>query len=204
MSLPSPLNVAIERAIEAMLVLDPDTRQRLDALDGKLIRFVVTSPRLSLALSVTGGKVFVVGSADESADTTLTGTAAALRSLTAGNDALYRGEVRIEGDLATGQQLKEILAGLDPDWEEFVAPLLGDTLTHKLGTMTRQLGQWMTRTRESLRENSRDYLQEEAELLATETQVRHYCDDVDDLRAAADRLEARVRKLEHRREERNS
>ena len=32
MSLPTPLNVAIEKAIEALLVLDPETRSRLAQL----------------------------------------------------------------------------------------------------------------------------------------------------------------------------
>ncbi len=196
MSLPTPLNVAIEQAIEALLVLDPDTRARLAGIDGKLIRIVVTSPPLSLALSVVDGKVHVVGGADDSADTTITGSARALRSLSQGNDALYRGDVSIEGDLHTGQQLKEILAGLDIDWEEFLAPLLGDALTHRLGSLSRQFGNWVTRTRSSLQQNSRDYLQEETQMLAPESQVRHYCRDVDELRAAADRLEARVRQLE--------
>lgn len=196
MSLPSPLNVAIERAIEALLVLDPDTRSRLATLEGKLIRIVVTAPTLSLALSVVGGRVFVVGEADDSADTTITGSAVALRSLTTGNAALYRGEVKIEGDLAAGQQMKAILGALDPDWEEFVAPFLGDALTHRLGTLGRYLGAWMTRTRESLRENTHDYLEEEAQLLAPESQVRHFCQEVDELRARADRLDARLRRLE--------
>lgn len=198
MSLPTPLNVAIEKAIEALLVLDPDTRSRLAAIDGKLIRIVVSAPAVSLALSINDGKVYVVGEADDAADTTIRGSAAALRSLSAGNDALYRGEVSIEGDLHTGQQLKEILADLDPDWEEFLAPLLGDALTHRLGSLSRNLGNWLNRTRDSLRQNTHDYLQEETDMLVAETQVRHFCSEVDELRAAADRLEARVRRLERK------
>ncbi len=199
MSLPTPLNVAIERAIEALLVLDPETRARLSSIDGKLIRINVTAPAVSLALSIVDGKVYVVGDADDTADTTITGSASALRSLTSGNDALYRGDVSIEGDLHTGQQLKAILGALDPDWEEFISPVLGDALTHRLGTLGRQFGDWLSRTRSSLQQNSRDYLQEEAELLAPESQVRHFCSEVDEVRAAADRLEARVRQVERQR-----
>ncbi|MGQ7846678.1 ubiquinone biosynthesis accessory factor UbiJ [Granulosicoccus sp. 3-233] len=196
MSLPTPLNVAIEQAIEALLVLDPETRARLSAIEGKLICIRVSAPALSLALSVVDGKVHVVGDADDAADTTISGSARALRSLTAGNEALYRGEVSIEGDLHTGQQLKDILAGLDPDWEEFMAPVLGDAVTHRLGTLGRQFGGWLTRTRSSLQQNSRDYLQEESQLLAVDTQVRDFCSQVDEVRAAVDRLAARVQRLE--------
>lgn len=193
----TPLHIVVERAIEAVLTLDPDTRQRLDVLDGKLIRLDVRSPSLSLCLSICDGRVFVVGGEAE-ADTTLSGTALALRSLMAGNAALYRGEVIIEGDLAVGSQLKEILAGLDPDWEEALSPWLGDGLTHRLGTLSRQLTHWLSRSRRSLGSDTRDYLQEELEWLAPPTLVKEFCSDVDELRTAADRLAARVRRLEKR------
>ncbi len=196
MSLPMPLNVVLEQSIEALLKLDPETRERLSSLDGKLIRVNVSSPPLSVALSVADGKVYVVGDATTPADTTISGSLTALRSLAGGNDAVYRGEVTLEGDLGAGQQLKEILAGIDPDWEEIVSPLLGDTLAYRLGAAGRHLGSWLERTRSSLRQNTGEYLQEEAEVLAPNSAVREYCNAVDEVRAAADRLEARLRRLE--------
>ncbi len=196
MSLPMPLNVVLEQSIEALLKLDPETRERLASLDGKLIRVNVSSPPLSVAVSVAAGKVYVVGDASTPADTTISGSLAALRSLAGGNDAVYRGDVTLEGDLGTGQQLKEIIAGIDPDWEEIVSPLLGDTLAYRLGAAGRQLGNWLERTRASLHQNTGEYLQEEAEVLAPNSAVREFCDEVDDVRAAADRLEARLRRLE--------
>ena len=196
MSLPLPLKVVLEHSIEALLKLDPDTRERIASLDGKLIRINVSAPSLSVAISVTDGKVYVVGDATTPADTTISGSLAALRSLAGGNDALYKGEVTLEGDLRAGQKLKEILAGIDPDWEEIVSPLLGDTLAYRLGSAGRQLGNWLERTRASLQQNTGEYLQEEAEVLAPNSAVREFCAAVDDVRAAADRLEARLRRLE--------
>lgn len=196
MSLPMPLNVVLEQSIEALLKLDPETRERLSGLDGKLIRINVTSPSLSVALAVTGGKVYVVAESTTPADTIISGSLAALRSLAGGNDAVYRGEVTLEGDLGTGQQLKEIMAGIDPDWEEIISPLVGDTLAHRLGSAGRQLGHWLQRTRDSLRQNTSEYLQEEVEVLAPNYAVRDFCNEVDEVRAAADRLEARLRRVE--------
>ncbi len=196
MSLPMPLNIVFEQSIEALLKLDPETRERLASLDGKLIRINVSAPSLSVAMSVTDGKVFVVGDATTPADTTISGSLAGLRSLAGGNDALYKGEVTLEGDLGAGQRLKEIIAGIDPDWEEIVSPWLGDTLAYRLGVAGRQLSDWLERTRTSLQQNTSDYLQEEVEVLAPNSAVREFCNEVDDVRAAADRLEARLRRLE--------
>ncbi len=199
MDLPFPFRAAIERGIEALLTLDPDTRSRLAALDGKVIAINVTSPALGVVVSIVDGQVFLPGSVDSAADTTLTGSLNALRSLAGGNDALYRGDVTIEGDIGVGQQLKELLADLDPDWEEFLSPLLGDTVVHRAGIVTSAVGDWMQRTQNALRQNTADYLQEEVELLAPVSQVRAFCLDVDELRASADRLDARIKKIEEAR-----
>ena len=196
MSFPAPLNIAIEQGIELLLKLDPDTRGRLHSLDDKLIRINVTSPEITLALSITGGRAYVVDSIDKPADTTITGSLAALRSLIRGNDALYRGEVTIEGDISAGQQIKQIIGGIDPDWEEWISPLLGDAAAHRLGSAGRQFGGWLERTRSSLQQDLSEYLQEESYVLAPNSEVREFCGEVDELRAAADRLAARVKRLE--------
>ena len=195
MNVPLPLVVAIEQGIEAALRLDPDTRQRIHSIDGKVVKIRVTSTQITLALSVVDGKVYVIGADDEQANTTITGSLRALRSLSQGNDALYRGEVVIEGDIGFCQTLKEILGSLDPDWEELISPLVGDLLAHRIGVQTQCLSSWFARTKSAFKQNSSEYLQEEAEILAPNSQVRAFCSEVDELRAASDRLEARVKRL---------
>jgi len=194
MSIPLPLGFAIEQAVEAALRLDPETRQRLLSINGKVVKLCVSSPPLTVVLSVVDGKVYVIGDGDEQADTTISGTLNALRSLTRGNDALYQGDVAIEGDIGLGQTLKDIVSKLDPDWEELVSPFVGDSLAHHLGVQHQQLRDWFTRTQSAFKQNASDYLQEEAEVLAPNSQVRYFCVEVDELRAASDRLEARVKK----------
>ena len=199
-SLPSPVNAAIERAIEALLQLDPDTRQRLSSLEGKVIAINITQPTVNVVLSIVDQRVNVIGQTDTPADTTLTGSLGALRSLSSGNDALYQGDVTVEGDIGIGQELKEIVASLDPDWEEFLSPVLGDTVVHQLSVFGQGLSSWMQRTRSAMRQNTSEYLQEEAEVLAPNSEVQAFCLEVDDVRAAGDRLEARVSRLESQRQ----
>lgn len=198
MSIPLPLQFAIEKGVETLLRLDPDTRQRVSAIDGKVVKFRVSSPEFAVALSVVDGKAFVLGGDDEPADTTISGSLQALRSLTQGNDALYRGDVLIEGDIGIGQTLKEIAGALDPDWEELLSHVVGDSLAHHLGIQGNRFSEWFARTESTFKQNSSEYLQEEAEVIAANSQVRAFCADVDELRAASDRLDARVRRLSMR------
>ncbi len=196
MSLPLPLSLAIERGFEVVLRLDPDVRTRLQELDGKVIEVQLTQPSISLVLAIVGGRIQVLGELDDPADTTIRGSLSALQSLRQGNDAVYRGDVTIEGDVGTGQVLNDILGSIDPDWEELVSPFMGDALAHRMGVVAKQFGQWSERTRSTLRTNTSDYLQEEAEVLAPNAAIKEFCAEVDDMRAATDRLAARVRRLE--------
>lgn len=196
MDLPLPLRVVTERGIEALLKLDPETRARLDVLDGKVIAIDVTAPSLRIVLSVVDRSIHLIGAIDTPADTTLRGTLMALRSMSKGNGALYRGDVTIEGDIGVGQQLKEIIAELDPDWEEMMSPIIGDSLVHRVGIAGNFLSGWVKRTHAAMSQNTEEYLQEEAQLLAPNSEIKAYCAEVDDVRASADRLAARLRQLE--------
>jgi len=133
---------------------------------------------------------------DGAADVTITGSLSALRSLADGNDALYKGEVKVEGELGVAQQIRDIVAHLDVDLEEFLAPFFGGTLARRANIAGRDLVGWLERTRERFHENVEDYLKEESELVPTDEEVSRWSADVDELREVADRLEARVRRLE--------
>ncbi|MFK7859109.1 MAG: SCP2 domain-containing protein [Granulosicoccus sp.] len=201
MNLPFPITLALEKAIDAMLRMDPETRERLAALDGCVIRVNVTSPPVTTLLTVVDSKVFLAqpddtNGPDPHTDTTITGSLSALHSLLDGNDAVYKGEVQIAGDIGVSQQLKQIVAQLDPDWQDAVSPFLGDSLTHRLDRAQSRLSAWLRRSRDSFDQNTSEYLQEEVELLAPNGEVHHFCREIDELRAAADRLDARVYRLE--------
>jgi ubiquinone biosynthesis protein UbiJ len=172
--------------------MDPETAERLDLLDGKVIRFCVTAPEISVVFSVVDRHVDVFSDFDGSVDITLTGTLAALRTLQTGNDALYRGDVKVDGDMKLAKSLKTVLSGLDPDWQEWLSPVTGDTMAHQLGVAAERLSAWFDRTSSALSESTRDYLQEDSELLVGPGEVARFCTDVDDLRAAVDRLDARL------------
>ena len=208
MKLPSPLLITAEKAIAAVLRMDPDTQSRLSALDGKVIKLNVVNPQFAILISVADGHISLDQALNEerdeqdehgksvTADTTISGSLSDLRSLMNSNDALFTGAVKIEGDIGVSHQLKQIVEKLDPDWQDAVSPYLGDGITHRLDVLQSGFTRWLKRTGEALRMNTGEYLQEEVELVAAESQVRVFNEDVDEVRAAADRLDARIRQLE--------
>lgn len=197
--LPLPIAFAVERALRLLLEHDPDAHARLARIDGRVVRLHVTRPAVEVSLAVVDGRIDVLRTFDGEADVTITGSLAALRSLQRSNDALYGGEVRVEGDIGVAKGLSDVIGGLDLDLEELVAPFLGGTLARRVGLAGRDARAWFGRTRESFRVNAEEYLKEETELLAPADEIVRWNADVDELRAAADRLAARVARLERQR-----
>jgi len=196
MDLPIPLAFAIEQGIAKVLRLDPHTAQALSAIDGKVVRVDVTAPAITFHLIVVDGEIDVEGSFDAEPDTTITGTAVNLLSLRSQNDALYTGAVKISGDMGTGEKLRTIIANIDLDLEEVIAPITGDAIAHQLGRIGSQFNTWFSDTGDSMKRNTSEYLQEETEMLAPNSEVARYCSEVDELREKADRLDARLSVLE--------
>lgn len=202
MNLPFPIAAAAEKAIEAVLRIDPETRERLSLLNGKTIRVNITAPELSVLLSVVDGTIQLANpdpalAEEPGIDTAISGSLSALRSLLDGNDAVYKGQVVIEGDVGVSAHLKQVMAQIDPDWQDAISPYIGDGVTHRLDVVQGALKRWVERTRRSAGQNTREYLQEEIELLAPDSQIRQFCENVDQLRAASDRLSARIARLEN-------
>ena len=197
MSLPLPITVALEHLINRALKLDEETRARLDDVNGKVVQLNITSPIPALVtFSITDRHVYVSGHHDGDVDTTIRGSLSSLQSLMRNNDAIHRGEASIEGDISTGNTLKGMASSLDIDWEEQISPLVGDSVAHQIGVASRKLASWFDRTSQSMKANTREYLEEEVEFVAPANMLRHFADSVDDMQSAVDRLEARLKQLE--------
>lgn len=196
MDLPLPLAFAIEQGIATVLRMDPHTKDALAEIEGKVIRVEVTVPALVFHLIVLEGEVDVEGSFDAEPDTIISGSATDLLSLRSKNDALYTGAVKLSGDMGTGEHIRNLITNIDIDFEEVIAPITGDAIAHQIGRFSAQLGSWFSDTGRSLKTNTSEYLQEEAEILAPNSEVVRHCSEVDELREYVDRIEARIIQLE--------
>jgi ubiquinone biosynthesis protein UbiJ len=193
----TPVNL-LQEAVNVILRLDPDTLARLGEFDGRCIR-------LRLARDATDLECFVFPSAaglrlrathDAAPDVTIRGDVPVFTRLVFGGGATARaGELQIGGDIELGQRFQRLLREIDIDWEEHAAQLMGDVLAHQLGRAARALRAWGRSSAAFLRQDLREYLQEESRLLAPRPQVEAFLRAVDGLRADVDRLEKRLERL---------
>jgi len=200
--IPTLVSAALETAINRVLALDPDTVQRLRGLEGKVIAIELKGLDTTLYLIPGEAGLNVFGHFEGEPDTTLRGTPVGMLRLglaeNAG-DSFFAGDVEISGDVELGGEFRDILDGLDIDWEEHLSRLTGDVVAHRIGGLVRGAVDWGRKTLDTLGRDGAEYLQEESRDLPSRFEMEEFLADVDTLRSDVDRLQARIDRLEARR-----
>lgn len=202
MALPPALLAPFTALLNRTIAGSTPARRLCDRLDGRSFAVVVTgAPQpLRLVLRVAAGSI-TLAEDEAPADATVAGTPFALLAMLAprANLKVSGGGVRIEGDAETAQAFRDLLANAHPDLEAEVARYLGEAPAHHALRIARGLVGFGQQALASFAANSAEYLTEETGQLPPRAQVDGFMDEVDRLREAVDRAEARLRLLETRR-----
>lgn len=197
-ALPTAIAAAIEAAINPVLQLDPETRARVQRLQGKVIALELRGFNLRFYLLPEQERLTVFSHFEGEPDTVLRGTPLSLLRMGLARrpgDVLLAGDVEISGDVELGQQVRAILDGLDIDWEEHLSHLTGDLVAHQVGETTRTLLDWGRRALDTLSRDAAEYLQEESRDLPARPEVEEFLNQVDVLRNDVERAAARIERL---------
>jgi len=197
MSASATLSAALESAFDLYLKQDPDALPRCAALQDKVIAINFTDTNFTLFFLPDAEGIKVLTHYEGEPDTLLRGTPTGFMrlALEAREDVMFHGAIEISGDTDIGQQFQDLLTAVDRDWEEQLSKITGDTIAFQIGELARKGQKWLGESRETLQQDLSEYLQEEAQLLPSRTEVHAFLDDVDQLRADTDRLSARVERL---------
>ena len=129
------------------------------------------------------------------ADVTISASSVVFARLAMGRP-MAAGEIQISGDVALGQAFQRILEHVQIDWEEALSRLSGDVIAHQVARAARHAASWSQHATDTLQRDVAEYMQEEAQLLATRPEVERFLDAVDRLRTDAERLGKRLERLE--------
>jgi ubiquinone biosynthesis protein UbiJ len=189
------LLMALETAVNSSLAYDPVTQQALTALDGKVLHIACTAPAQSVYVLFVGNHVELWSLFESLPDATLTGTPSGFLSLWRVREkatALTESGVTLSGDSMLLQQLQNISATLDIDWEALLAEHAGDVIAHQLGRAARSAGSWLQGARREAERLMSEFLQFESNTVPGRFEVQGFCRDVDDLQLRMDRLQAGI------------
>ncbi len=135
------------------------------------------------------------------ADAVLSGSPAALFALLQGARpaaAAQRSGVNIRGDAEIANLYRQFFLAARPDPEEELSRWIGDGPARGVSRLAGGILSWARRARRIAGENIAEYLTEEGRDLVARPEVAEFLSGVDEVREAADRVEARLKDLRHR------
>ena len=160
---------------------------------------------LQVRAAVAGDRLTLLAGGDNAADATIAGSPLALFDLLRGGTSgaggpagKGRAPVQIRGDAEIAGRYRELFALARPDLEEELSRLVGDVPARRLSQFAKGALSWTRNARRTARENLAEYLQEESRDLVSKPELEEFLLGVDQLRETADRVEARLARLEQR------
>jgi ubiquinone biosynthesis protein UbiJ len=198
LQIPDAVLAVIEQALNHYLALDPEGAAAFTPLEGRIIAIELKDFGTRITIIPSAGQLQLFGGYDAEPDCLIRGTPLALARMGMAErkeTQIIKGEVEISGDTTLAQAFSRALAGLDVDWEEQLARIIGDPFAHQVGNQVRAAAQWGRKASASLTADLQEYLQEEARLLPTRYEIDAFLAQVDTLRDDIERAEARIERI---------
>lgn len=195
------LLAALDSALNHYLSLDDNIDTILSPLAGKIVAVTITPFNQTFYLCPTTNRIQVLDTYIGDTDTHITGSLASLGLMgLSGNPAnfLFSGEVKIDGDIHTGQKFQDIFKKLNFKLEHKLAKLTGENVAHNIAEAVRSSKQWSEESLRTFKLNASEFLQEETRDLPAKPEADEFYNEVDELRLAFDRLENRIARLENK------
>ncbi len=199
--LTTALLAGVEAGLNRVLALDATALPRLAALEGRVIAVDCTAPALRLYLLPGSEGLRLAGHWAAPADCTLRAPVSRLLQLAMRRDktaVLHAADVELDGHSACLLDLAAILQDLELDWEGALADWLGPLGAVAVARPLQGAGQWGSDSLASLRLNLADWLAEESRALLGRREAEARFAELDHLKLALDRLEARSERLARR------
>lgn len=187
-----------EASINRALRYDPATRQRLAKLEGQVLAIRLTTPAVAVYLAPEADRLRLASHWEGPVATEIQGSLSALVKVALSRDSNLKGSgVEISGGSGMLMELRQILQGLDLDWEELLSELLGDVAGHQGAEMLRSAKRWLEGRSQSSQRLVSEFVTEELQLLPSRTELEDFYRSVDQLRLDLDRAEARLQLVQN-------
>ncbi|WP_407275017.1 SCP2 domain-containing protein [Halothiobacillus sp. DCM-1] len=200
LKLPTPVLLWLEGSLNRLIRRDPVQWPRWQRQADQRFRLELRDPSLSFVLCVTETGILLLRDIEGMPTATIRASTFGLiraQQSAAPMDALFAGDVQIEGDQAAAESVLRLLLAMDGDFFALLAEKIG---VAPAGWLDRQ---WQARRaeraiwRQTRRMELKDFLVFERDMLPTASSVQNWVDGVDAVRDHTDQLIARITRLEH-------
>lgn len=192
------LIAALESALNRYLALDNRIEQLLIPLAGKVIAVHISGTDQTIYLCPCSSGIQILEDYANPPDASLSGSLSALglMGLSASPmHALFKGEVRMDGDVQLARKMQRLFAKLDIDLRGRLARYLGADLAGRLTGAWDGSKRWSQQSLTTFRLNLEEFLQEESRDLPAKMEAEILFQQIDELRSDYDRLAARINRI---------
>jgi ubiquinone biosynthesis protein UbiJ len=200
-TLVTALLAALETGLNRALALAPEAQSELEPLQDHVFAMHCTSPAFDVYLQPHDGGLRLMSVYQGPVTTSVRGGASDFAQLATSRDpaaTLINGELELEGDSAPLLELREIIAGLDMDWEAPLVATLGDVAGHQFAQMLRATYGWGRQAGGSFARQLEEFIHEEARLSPPRLELEDFYRDVQALGMRVERLQSRANRLRRR------
>lgn len=189
----------LQLALNTALTLDEQMPDKLNALEGKVLKLVITPLNAHFFIRFANKEILLLDRYEEQPDSIIYSSPLGLirLSLLPSSKArsLFNDKIRIVGDVELGQKIKQIFDEMDIDWEGHLAEFTGDVVAHQIGSFVRKGLQFKKQFSTSMRLNMSEYIQEELRLTPSKNEIEDFFKDIDELSLDVERLTAHINQL---------
>lgn len=193
----STLGRLLGGVLDRIVRLDPGFAEQLAPLQGRRLEFHLTAPPLAFAATWQDGR-FQIGPVPQSGEGDLSLSAslgALLSQLLPGRETTATvGRMRISGDAELARRLQQLVRRYDPDVEGLFVSTFGEVLGVQLAQGLKQALGGLRNAGKAAARDGAQFLTEESRDLVARAELEAFCDDVDDLRDAVERLERKIQR----------
>jgi len=190
------LNTLIVSSFNRYLDCDPERAQALENINDKILSITTKEANFTLIMQVQNARFFEADLSQQ-IDASIIVSMHILSGKMGGQDQnqlLKDGIIEIQGDSHVASVFNKVMNEIEIDWQDVISKYTGDIVAHQITTGAKSVASVLRRLGDNLRLDVRDYLQDDLQIAVTESEVEHFVEQVDDLRARTDRLEARLNK----------
>lgn len=185
----STLYYALETTINALLRRSTTSQPLLEKLDNAVIQLTITDWQLNLFWIFNADKIRLVSEWDHPVTSSISGELIAITRLGLSGAKVAK-DLTVSGDLHQVELFKRLFAELHIDWQAELTPFIGAGKTHTIEIELKKIASGLRNIARSLRESSKDYMQEESRILPTRFEF-------DEFSQSVRQLQRRIEKISH-------
>ncbi|EPM4294624.1 ubiquinone biosynthesis accessory factor UbiJ [Vibrio fluvialis] len=191
------ITAVIESSLNTLIKDDPELGRRLARLKGQVIQVHLKEINKTLTF-IFSQQIDVLANYEGEPDCYLSLNLSVLPELREQANItklIKQDKLVLEGDIQLAQKFSQLMTDCKPDIEEWLSRVTGDVVAHTVVQGAKNVGALLSAQVSKHQNHLAQVLTEEWRVAPGSLEIAYFCDQVDDVKSQAARLESRLNQL---------